>query len=172
MLPSMHNRQKGEKMRIALIFLTMMVLSPAARAQDEKDRAAIEAALSNWLAAWETKDPALAARDYSADADWTNAFGMTRRGREEIEALLTEVFGLPFVMAGDTVYPPPEIRFLTETIALVRTEARREGQMTSDGESLGVRRTTHLRVFEKRKDEWLIVSHLISDARDTERPAH
>ena len=97
---------------------------------------------------------------------------MTRRGREEIEAILTEVFGLPFVMAGNTVYPPPEIRVLTETIALVRTEARREGQMAPDGESLGVRRTTHLRVFEKREGEWLIVSHLISDARDTERPAH
>ena len=159
-------------MRFLFLTITLLIASPSAFAQTDEDRVAIEGALANWLAGWDDKNVELAVKDYSADADFTNAFGMTRRGQDDIRALLEQVFSFGFVMAGDTVYPPPEVRFLMSDVALVRTSAERTGQMTAEGESLGVRRTTHLRVFEKRDGRWLIVSHLISDARDTERPAH
>jgi uncharacterized protein (TIGR02246 family) len=137
-------------MRIFYIFVALLFAAPGALAQSDADRAAINGALANWLAGWERKDVDLAVTDYSEDADWTNAFGMTRRGREEIREQLEIVFALDFVMAGDTVYAPPEMRFLDENMALVRTRSSREGQLSPDGESLGVRRTKHLRVFEKR----------------------
>ena len=159
-------------MRSFYLIIVLLLASPAALAQSDEDRAAIDSALQNWLAGWDAKDVDLAVRDYSDDADWTNAFGMTRRGREDIRAQLEFVFSLDFVMAGDTVYASPEVRFLNDDVALVRTSSERAGQMSPDGESLGVRRTTHLRVFEKRDGQWLIVSHLISDARDTENPEH
>lgn len=159
---------------IGLFVATLALLGTpsAALTQDEQDSADIEDALGNWLQGWEQGDVELAVKDYSEDADFTNAFGMTRRGRADIRDLLNVVFSLDFVMAGDTAYSAPEVRFLSANIALVRTSAERQGQLTTDGESLGVRRTAHLRVFEKREGQWVIVSHLISDARDTERAEH
>ncbi|MFK7957180.1 MAG: SgcJ/EcaC family oxidoreductase [Lysobacterales bacterium] len=156
--------------RLALIAL--LLLTPLTFASTPSDRLAIDAALDRWLLAWQEHNPQLAAQDYSEDADWTNAFGATRRGRTEIQAMLTEVFAMDFVMAGDTTYLPPEVRFVSDSLALVRTTARRKGQKTSSGDQLGERQTTHLRVFQKGVQGWKIISHLISDARSTERPSH
>ena len=47
---------------------------------------AIERAYDNWYRGWETKDHELAARDYSDDAIWVNAFGMKRVGRAAAKA--------------------------------------------------------------------------------------
>ena len=68
------------------------------------DREAIMQAIERWENAWKTKNAELAARDYSEDADWTNAFGMRRLGRESIESLLADIFKMPTVMAGSTQY--------------------------------------------------------------------
>jgi len=112
----------------------------------------------------------LAAADYSEDADWTNAVGMYRKGRADIEAQLAYVFSLPFVMTGrgQTIKQP--IRIPARDVALVSTRVERTGQLTPSGEPLGIRHTSHLRVFVKSGGKWKIVSHLISDARDPERP--
>lgn len=157
-------------MRLALaLFLSLGIslLSPAHASQDD-DKAAIEQAIANWDKAWKVKDPALASRDYARDADWTNAFGMVRNGREEIEATLKEVFALPFVMAGDSTTADQDIRFLGQDTALVLTRVKRSGQLDPRNESIGLRQTSHLRAFSRIDGAWLIVSHLISDARSTE----
>jgi uncharacterized protein (TIGR02246 family) len=134
------------------------------------DSAAIFSAVEHWERAWEVHDPVLAASDYSDDADWTNAFGMRRGGRAEIQSLLTEVFGLPFVMAGRTDYEYHDLRFLSRTIAVLRSRALRDGQQLPNGTVEDTRRTNHLRVFEKRDGTWLIVSHLIGDERTPGEP--
>jgi uncharacterized protein (TIGR02246 family) len=135
-----------------------------------EDRAAIEKAVENWMAAWERKDPHLAVQDYAEDADWTNVFGVRCRSRAELETTLTQIFSSPFAMAGrDTVVSK---EFLRPDVALVRTRIERHGQFMPSGEPMGTRHTTHLRVFERTEAGWKIVSHLISDARDQERPQH
>lgn len=162
-------------MRIALLLLLVLLGTAnvqAAATPQAIDQAAIEAAIENWNLAWKTKDPKLAAQDYSDDADWTNAFGMSRVGRVEIEKLLTEVFALPFVMAGDSETVDQDIRFVKPDLALVLTRVQRKGQLNPEGQDIGQRRTSHLRVFAKTDGRWRIVSHLISDARDTQQPAH
>jgi uncharacterized protein (TIGR02246 family) len=138
----------------------------------DRDRLAIEQALEHWNEGWRTRDARRAAQDYSDDADWTNAFGMHRRGRAEIQALLTQVFALPFVMAAESQTVEQSVRFISSRVALVRTRVVREGQLTPSGEPMGARHTTHLRVLCKSGSAWQIVSHLISDARDTGRPEH
>lgn len=153
----------------------LLICTTGALANDSlpaHDRKAIEQTISNWETAWKTKNAKLAAHDYSADADWTNAFGMTRRGRTEIEALLEEVFLLPFVMAGESETASQSIRRLAPELVLVITRVERAGQLSSGGEEIGVRHTTHHRILQKTGDQWHIVSHLISDARETSRPAH
>ncbi|HWL94918.1 MAG TPA: nuclear transport factor 2 family protein [Phycisphaerae bacterium] len=130
------------------------------------------AAIERWDRAWQTRDAALAAQDYSDDAVWVNAFGMRRTGRAAIERTLAEVFALPFVAAGESRTIGHDVRYLSRDIALVATIVERRGQQAPDGQALGLRRTSHLRVLQRRGDRWVIVSHLISDARDQQGPRH
>jgi len=147
-------------------------VTPAHAQTPENDQALIEQAIDRWYRAWEIEDPKLAAQDYTEDADWTNAFGMSRKGRAEIENQLTEVFAMSFVMSGQSRIVDQSVRFLGQDVALVTTSVERSGQKSPSGESIGVRHTNHLRVFTKSKGNWKIVSHLISDARDREGTAH
>jgi uncharacterized protein (TIGR02246 family) len=138
-------------------------------AESTEDRKAIETAYDNWYTAWEKKDYKLAAQDYSDDAIWVNAFGMRRVGREEIEKTLKEVFAMDFVMAGESKTVEKTVKFIKPDVALVTSLIEREGQEMPSGEKMNTRKTSHLRVFVKSNGKWQIVSHLISDARDTER---
>jgi uncharacterized protein (TIGR02246 family) len=69
-----------------------------------EDRAAIEKAVENWMAAWERKDVHLAVQDYAEDADWTNVFGVWCRSRAELDATLTQIFSSPFAWPGVTAW--------------------------------------------------------------------
>ena len=162
-------------MRIAILLIVVSLSAQPAHAQvapSTADSVAIVAALDRWYQAWETRDAELGARDYTNDAEWTNAFGMARRGRAAVESTLREVFALPFVVAGESRPTSQDIRWLRPDVALVVSTVERVGQQTPSGESLGMRRTTHHRVFVRGGDGWRIASHLISDARDQQRPQH
>lgn len=139
--------------------------SPAAA-----DSAEILAAIANWERAWTIHDAELGAQDYAEDADWTNAFGMRRIGRDSIEALLEEVFRLPFVMAGNTEYEYHDLRMVAEDVVLLRSRAIRTGQQLPDGTVQQPRRINHLRVFVKRGGRWVISSHLVGDERTPGEP--
>lgn len=155
--------------------LAVALIPSLAFAQDvlpKTDQAAVEQVIENWNRAWQTKSAELAAQDYSDDADWTNAFGMKRRGRAEIQKFLAEVFSLPFVMAAQSKVIEQSVKFIKPDVALVITRVERVGQRTPTGEELGTRETTHLRVLMKSKENWKIISHLISDARDPQRREH
>jgi uncharacterized protein (TIGR02246 family) len=155
-------------MAIALLSIVVVAQGTAPR----REQLLIEQVIDNWNKAWQTKDAKLAAQDYSDDAEWTNAFGMKRKGRAEIEKFLAEVFSLPFVMAAESKVVEQSVRFIKPDVALVITRVERVGQRTPSGETLGTRQTSHLRVLMKSAGSWQIVSHLISDARNPERPEH
>ena len=161
---------------LLLLTTTACVATPEPQPAGPPDRAAaierIESIVDDWNRAWAVEDPVLAASGYADDAQFTNAFGFHRTGRAAIEEYLAEVFAMDFVMAGDSREVFREIDFLTPDVALVRSRVERTGQTTSDGDSLGVRRTSHLRAFQVRRGEWKLVSHLISDARATGEAEH
>lgn len=154
----------------AIALLPGGVLAQGATSQS--DPSVIELVIENWNKAWQGKDAKLAAKDYSDDADWTNAFGMKKKGRTEIEKFLAEVFSLPFVMAGQSKTVDQSVRLIKPDVALVVTRVERAGQRTPSGEELATRQTSHLRVLVKSGESWKIISHLISDARDLERRMH
>ena len=133
------------------------------------DSAAIMAAMSNWESGWEAYDADLSSRDYSDDADWTNAFGTRLSGRDSIRTFLTRAFTRPALTAGRTEYEYHALRFLAPDVALLRSRAIREGQQLADGSS-PPRHINHLRVFVKRQGTWQIVSHLIGDERTPGQP--
>lgn len=161
--------------RTAGIFIVVALLATVSVAQvstSQSDQVLIEQVIEHWNKAWQTRDAKLAAQDYSDDADWTNAFGMKRKGRAEIEKILSQVFSLPSVMAGQSKTAGQSVRFIKPDVALVSTQVERAGQRTPSGAELGTRHTSHLRVLMKSEGRWKIISHLISDARDTERREH
>ena len=160
---------------VLFVIIITLVVTCTASGQgkvSKSDQALIEQAIENWNKAWHTKDSKLAAQDYSDDADWTNAFGMKRKGRTEIEKVLAEVFALPFVTAGESKTVEQSVRFINPDVTLVVTRVERAGQRVASGAELGTRQTTHLRVLVKSQGQWKIISHLISDARDTEQREH
>jgi uncharacterized protein (TIGR02246 family) len=137
-----------------------------------EDERAIVKAVEDWTAAWENGDWRLATQHYAADADWTNAFGVTCNSRAELEATLADIFSLPYVMAGRDRVVDHELRSVRPDVVLVTTRVDRSGQLTPSGEALGTRHTTHLRVLARTDAGWTIVSHLISDARVFQQPHH
>ena len=157
-------------LNIIIAFIILLVFSDLF-AQTKADSSAIFKTMENWNKAWETSDAKLAVKDYTQDADWTNAFGMRRIGKDSIQALLEYVFSLPFVMAADkSNYEYHDLKFLTDDVAILRSKNIREGQQLPDGRVEEPRRVNHLRVYVKQKDKWLIISHLIGDERTPGKP--
>lgn len=162
-----------KNMRAIVFLLTFMTIGTYVLGQSisKADSLEIASKIDDWNKGWKVKDYKLTTKWYSDAAEFTNAFGHSKIGRPEIEKFMKEVFQLPFVMAGDSRVTKQKFVMLDSKIVLVITSIERTGQRTPDEKDLGTRQTTHHRVFRK-DDEWLIVGHLISDARDTESNKH
>ncbi len=133
----------------------------------DEDRAAILATFDSWNRGWKERDAALAVQDYADDVDWTNAFGDRFQGKPALREGLEFIFGLDFVMAGDSANNAyADITFLASDVALVRSKLVRAGQRRSTGEVMPDRQMNHLRVLQRREGRWLIVSHMISQAQE------
>lgn len=161
-------------MKLLLGFISMLVFTFASDAQSfsTKDSLQIHTIIEDWNKAWDVKDYVLAAKWYSGDARFTNAFGDKRNGQKEVEALLKEVFALPFVMSGKSETAEHRYQLLSNNNVIVHTAVVRKGQQMPDGSVMPDRQTTHLRVFQRGNDKWEIKAHLISDARDKQSTKH
>ncbi len=155
-------------MKILLALLSLTLVVPGlAWSQSKTDREAILKTLDSWNQGWAERTAQLAVEDYSSDVDWTNAFGDRFQGREALQEGLEFIFGLDFVMAGDSAENEfVDVTFLSSDIALLRSKLVRVGQKTSSGTAMPARHIHHLRVLERRDGRWQIVSHLISQAME------
>ncbi len=152
---------------LAIVALMAAMWSSPCAAQSDADKKAIIQTFESWNQGWAEADAALAVEDYAEDTDWTNAFGDRFVGKAALEEGLAYIFSLGFVMAGDSAGNEyTDIRFLGADVAIVRSKLVRSGQQTSTGDLMPDRHINHLRVYEKRDGRWLIVSHLISQARE------
>ncbi|MCR9229261.1 MAG: nuclear transport factor 2 family protein [Flavobacteriaceae bacterium] len=127
-------------------------------------KSAINQSIDAWDKAWENKDVELSLKYYADSIDWTNAFGDRVRTKDELRALLENIFGLDFVMAGENNYGENEITFLSDSIATVRSLNIRKNQKWPNGSPMDDRHIHHLRVFKNIHGEWLIVNHLVGQA--------
>lgn len=150
-----------------LTTLTVALFPLVCAAQSEADRTAILATFDTWDRGWQEQDVELAVTDYAEDTDWTNAFGDRFEGKAALREGLEFIFGLGFVMAGESASNEyTDVRFLSADVAIVRSKLIRSGQRTSEGDLMKDRHINHLRVYEKRSDRWVIVSHLVSQAQE------
>lgn len=158
--------RRNPSMLALACFFGHVAFGHVAHAQTYADSSANMQAVEHWEQGWNKADVALLTRDYADDADWTNAFGRRVQGRDSLAAQLRWVLDRANVRAGATEYVYNDLTFLTPDIALLRSEAVVEGQLRPDGAPMGDRHIHHLRVFERRSDRWVIVSHLISQAQE------
>lgn len=149
-----------------IVTLCLAAVMPAA-AQTPEDEAEILATFDAWDAGWRERDVDLAIRHYADDVDWTNAFGDRFEGKAALREGLARIFALDFVMAGNSAESEyRDVQFLSSDIALVRSKLVRRGQKRPSGAPMPDRHINHLRVFHKRDGEWVIVSHLVSQAQE------
>jgi uncharacterized protein (TIGR02246 family) len=129
--------------------------SPGGDAQ-EKDRAAIEKAVQNYMDTWNKHDVHAVAMTYTEDCDFVNNFGTLTHGRAGMEA----TFG-PF-MTG--VYSETHqtgkvrtIRFLKPDVAAVDVDWEMTGAKNQDGTVRPTRKGLHSLIMTKQSDgAWLI----------------
>jgi uncharacterized protein (TIGR02246 family) len=157
--------------KVLIFFLAMVASVDRAISADvplpHEEREAVLRTLQSWNEGWKVRDAALAVADYAEDADWTNAFGDRFQGRDELQKGLEFIFGLDFVMAGSSAGNTYEdVTFLTPEVAIIRSQLVRAGQQTNSGQTMRDRHINHLRVLQKRSGRWVIVSHLISQAKE------
>lgn len=153
--------------RLILFLLIAALWSTNIGAQSEVDEEAILETFESWNRGWTEADADLAVQDYAEDADWTNAFGDRFEGRAALREGLAHIFSLGFVMSGDSAGNEyNDVTLLSQDVAMVRSKLVRSGQQTSTGEVMPDRHINHLRVYQRRNGRWLIVSHLISQAKE------
>ncbi len=151
-------------LRRVLWFVFLLVISsarlapaaPQAGGAQDKERAAIEAAIQNYMDSWNTHNVHAVAMIYAEDCDFVNNFGDVTHGRAGMEA----TFG-PF-MTG--VYSETHqtgkvrsVRFLKPDVAAVDVDWEMTGAKNQDGTVRPTRKGIHSLVMTKQGDgSWLI----------------
>jgi uncharacterized protein (TIGR02246 family) len=129
------------------------------------DREAIGKTLLSLLTAFHDRDAEPLRDVYSEDADWVNAFGTVKRGRDEIVDYLSGLFHDDnFNLGQITGLPETRFRVLTAEVVLVSAHLKVEGQGLVGGGTLD-RDSFSLRALQRQDDgTWLIVSEMFQDA--------
>jgi uncharacterized protein (TIGR02246 family) len=140
-----------------------------------RDQEAITRTLTSLLAGFSERDADKLTDVYSDDADWVNAFGSVKQGRQEILTYLRGLFADANFNAGTLKAPPQSsIRVLTDEVVIVSTHLLIEGQKLLDGGVIDERDNHSLHVLQRRSDgTWPVVSEIYMDAnRDQSYAGH
>jgi uncharacterized protein (TIGR02246 family) len=140
-----------------------------------RDQEAITRTLTSLLAGFSERDVGKLADVYSDDADWVNAFGSVKHGRQEIITYLRGLFADANFNAGTLKAPPQSsIRVLTNEVVVVSTHLLIKGQKLLDGGVIDERDNHSLHVLQRQGDgTWPVVSEMYMDAnRDQSYAGH
>jgi uncharacterized protein (TIGR02246 family) len=137
------------------------------------DQQAIGKTLLTLMAGFRNRDAQALRAVYSDDADWVNAFGTVKRGREAIVEYLTALFADDNFNRGEPEGPPEtSFRVLTPDVVLVSAHLLIKGQGLVGGGTLD-RDNFSLRALQRQSDgSWLIVSEMFQDANTETTYAH
>jgi uncharacterized protein (TIGR02246 family) len=132
----------------------------------QADQDAITMTLLSLLQGFSARDAEALVDVYSDDADWVNAFGSVKKGRDDIVSYLRGLFADANFNAGQLKAPPETmIRVLTPDVVLVSAHLRIAGQKLLDGGVIEERDNFSLRVLQRQADgAWRIVSEMYNDA--------
>ncbi|WP_445163301.1 YybH family protein [Mycobacterium sp. Dal123C01] len=139
----------------------------------QADQEAIGKTLLTLLKAFNERDAEPLLGVYSGDADFVNAFGTVKRGRDDIVAHLRGLFADENFRRGEFAGPPEtSFRVLTPEVVLVSAHLQVKGQGLVGGGTLD-RDNFSLRALQRQQDgSWLIVSEMFQDANTETTYAH
>ena len=150
-------------MRRSVLLTAVVCLSlPAARAWaqgsamgSDADRAAIKQTFVDFYTSFSRQDAHGTAMAWTADGDFTNMFGATTHGREEIEKRFAALFQgtLKGTNRTDTVRT---IRFYAPGVAFAEADTVITGTKRADGSEGPVRKGLMIVVMTKQKGLWRI----------------
>jgi uncharacterized protein (TIGR02246 family) len=148
--------------RLACTLATPSVGASARPSDEAAVRGVVESVAKGWAAA----DPEMACGPYSTDAEWINAFGIERNGKDQICQFIRRVMHNP-TRSGvhETKDEIRSVRLVARDVAVVHEYGETEGQKGVDGRELGTRKTHWLVVLKRAGSSWIIVSHLVMDVR-------
>lgn len=131
----------------------------------EADQLAIIHTLTTLQHGFSQRDADSLSGVYSADADWVNAFGTSKRGSAEIVEYLRGLFADDNFNRGQVVQGPDiAIRVVTADVAIVSAHLVVEGQGLVDGGTMR-RDNFSVRVLHRQADgTWPIISEMFQDA--------
>ena len=140
-----------------------------------RDQEAIARTLTWLLAGFSERNVDKLADVYTDDANWVNAFGSVKHGRQEIITYLRGLFADANFNAGTLkAAPQSSIRVLTNEVVLVSVHLLIEGQKLLDGGVIDERDNHSLHVLQRQNDgTWPVVSEMYMDAnRDQSYAGH
>jgi uncharacterized protein (TIGR02246 family) len=148
------------------ILTTGTAASSVVEGGSQTDEAAIKQVIANWDNGWKGFDATLATQDYATDADWTNAFGESAKGRVGIHQYLANLYTKPGIRSRKSTPSTSSVRFVQSNVAAVSSYRETVGQRSASGAAYPTRKTHDLRIVVREKGHWLIVSHLIMDEKE------
>jgi len=123
------------------------------KAIDAKDKAAIEARVNEFIAAWNVHDAKAMAATFAENADLINPFGKNPSGRVEIEKLFVEEQG--GVMKGSTyTLQSTAIREISPGVALADWDGTVTGMTGPDGQAVPAFPHHVTTIFVKAGGKW------------------
>ena len=131
----------------------------------QADQEAIGKTLLTLLKAFDDRDAEPLLSVYSDDADWVNAFGTVKRGRDDIVEYLHGLFDDENFNRGELAGPPEtSFKVLTPEVVVVSAHLVVKGQGLVGGGTID-RDNFSVRVLQRQSDgSWLIVSEMFQDA--------
>jgi uncharacterized protein (TIGR02246 family) len=125
------------------------------------------------LKAFDDRDAEALLDVYSDDADWVNAFGTVKHGRDDIVEYLRGLFQDDNFNRGERAGPPEtSFKVVTAEVVIVSAHLVIKGQGLVGGETMD-RDNYSLRVLHRQPDgSWRIVSEMFQDANTETTYAH
>ncbi|WNV04182.1 SgcJ/EcaC family oxidoreductase [Candidatus Methylospira mobilis] len=156
------------KLLVAVIFMAIniVIALPGIAADKASEAAAIKEVISHWDVGWNLFDAKVAAQDYADDTDWINSFGVSKKGKAEIQQFLDKLFKSPKITPRKSTPSTSTIRFIRPDIAVASSYRETIEQKTNSGDVYPTRKTRDLRVLVLDKGKWVITSHLIADEKE------
>lgn len=139
-------------------------LSEATR---DKDRAAIEKAVQNYMDAWNTHDVQAVAMTYTEDTDVFNNFGSLTHGRPQVVSTFGPMLAGVYNNSHQTG-TVKNIRFLKPDVAAVDVAWEMTGAKNPDGSVRPTRKGVHSLIMLQQSDgTWLIAMMHIHEFTST-----
>lgn len=132
--------------------------SVTAQSSESADRAAIQSVLDAHGAAWTRGDADAATATLTEDADWVSGSGRVFVGRPAITKMHRDVLSGPAKGTRHSHPGAPNIRFVTQDVAIVDGDSYMAGFHDEHGDELPAEYSRYTAIFVKKSGKWYVTA--------------